>query len=239
MKTITYTNNANNYDCVSFILVKDTVISINAKSENLFQSVLYRIENNTGMTRQKKAAYLLYTLIDTIIDKNMSAVKEIEDKLTIIEDLALDDELEDVNSVYALRKELYYLRNSLSAFFDVTSKQLLLSHNALTPDIIKYYYDVFDHVYKLGEQVNNGKESLRILYEIQMNNTSMNMNKIMQTLTIFSAIFIPLSFLAGVFGMNFVEMPLLKFTGGFIVFSVLCLLTVVGMIIFFKKRDFY
>jgi|GEM_PF-6169948 len=195
MKTITYTNNVNNYDCVSFILVKDTVISINAKSENLFQSVLYRIENNTGMTRQKKAAYLLYTLIDTIIDKNMSAVKEIEDKLTIIEDLALDDELEDVNSVYALRKELYYLRNSLSAFFDVTSKQLLLSHNALTPDIIKYYYDVFDYVYKLGEQVNNGKESLRILYEIQMNNTSMNMNKIMQTLTIFSAIFIPLPFL--------------------------------------------
>ena len=62
--------------------------------------------------------------------------------------------------------------------------------------MIKYYYDVFDHVYKLGEQVNLGKESLRIIYEIQMNNASMSMNRIMHTLTIFSVIFIPLSFLS-------------------------------------------
>lgn len=239
MKSVTYVDGEAVHDYVSLISVGDTVISINAKQSHLFTGVLLRIANSSGIIRTKKSAYLLYALMDTIIDKNMTAVKEIEDKLSLIEDLALDDQLIEVNSVYTHRKELNYLRNSVSAFFDLSSKQLLVSHNSMTPDIIKYYYDVFDHVYKLGEQINNGKESLRIIYEIQMNNTSLNMNKIMQTLTIFSAIFIPLSFLAGVFGMNFVEMPLLSFTGGFLVFVALCLMTTIGMLIFFKKRDFY
>jgi len=227
------------FEYVSLILVDNIVFSINERSSNLFSSLQTRIANENSLIRKNKAAFLLYTLIDVIIDKSMTNIKEIEEHLNELEDLALDENLEDTKIVYAYRKEINYIRSSISPFFDVTSKQQLLSHKAITADVLKYYYDIFDHVYKLGEQVNLGKESLRIIYEIQMNNASMSMNRIMHTLTIFSVIFIPLSFLAGVFGMNFLTMPLLSSNNGFGFFIALCFIVIVFMLFYFKRKRFY
>ena len=227
------------FEYISFILVNNIVISINERSSNLFTALQSRISNENSLIRKNKSAFLLYSLIDVIVDKSMSNIKEIEEHLNELEDFALDERLEDSKIVYKYRKEINYIRNSISPFFDMVSKQQLLSHKVITQDVIKYYYDVFDHVYKLGEQVNLGKESLRIIYEIQMNNASMSMNRIMHTLTIFSVIFIPLSFLSGVFGMNFVTMPLLATDYGFLVFLGLCISVIVFMLFYFKRKKFY
>jgi len=240
LKTLSHNElNESIFEYVSFILVDNIVFSINERSSNLFSSLQTRLTNEESLLRKNKSAFLLYSLIDVIIDQSMTNIKEIEEHLNELEDLALDAKLEDGKIVYTYRREINYIRNSISPFFDVISKQKLLANKAITTDVIKYYYDIFDHVYKLGEQVNLGKESLRIIYEIQMNNASMSMNRIMHTLTIFSVIFIPLSFMAGVFGMNFIQMPLLSSNYGFISFLVLCIAIIVFMMFYFKRKRFY
>lgn len=227
------------YEYVSFILVDNIVLSINERQSNLFSHVQTRLQNENSLIRKHKSAFLLYTLMDVIMDKNMSHVKEIEDCLDELEDLALENQLDDNKVLYKYRREINLIRNSVSPFFELNVRNNLLSHSSVSSDVVKYYNDVFDHAYKLSEQLNLGRETLRIIYEIQVNNVSSNMNTIMHTLTIFSVIFIPLSFLSGVFGMNFIEMPLLQNDYGFFVFLGLCAVVITFMIFFFKKRKFF
>jgi magnesium transporter len=111
--------------------------------------------------------------------------------------------------------------------------------NPLISEYKKYYQDLIDHLYRLNDKLNIDWENLKTLYELHMNNITERTNSIMKILTIFSAVFIPLSFLAGVFGMNFQNMPILQNENGILLFIGLCVGVLLLMLGFFKLKKWF
>lgn len=239
LKTLNYDEGFPVYNYFSLILTGETVISVNEKHSSVLETIVTRLKQANGLVRSEGSGYLLYAIMDVLMDTNINSSKMIEEYLTLTEEQALDDTLTNKNEIYSWRKDINHLKNLILPFLDYSIVRNLLSNNSFKQEHEKYLIDLLDHVQRLNEKLIGFKETLRIIYEIQMNNISLSMNKTMQTLTIFSAIFIPLSFLAGVFGMNFIEMPLLSSSYGFIVFISLCIISMILMILYFKRKKFF
>ena len=111
------------------------------------------------------------------------------------------------------------------------------NHELINKENLEYFLDLIDHLTRLDGHINLARENLRNLVDVNINNQSNRMNKIMTTLTLFSAIFIPLSFLTGFFGMNFVHFEILEYRHAVIIFVGICILLIGFMIWLFKRKD--
>ena len=138
-----------------------------------------------------------------------------------------------------MRKELVYIRNYSNQLQDNLFKNEYLLKKIVDSKTSKYYEDLEDHIVNLNEKVRTEIELLKGVFEIYMNNNADKMNEIMKTLTIFSAIFIPLSFLSGIFGMNFVKFPILSNDNGLLIFIIISILIPISMLIYFKKHKWF
>ena len=141
--------------------------------------------------------------------------------------------------LYRLRKELLYFSNSISPLQDTLRRFVTEDSAFYTQDMSPYYSDIKDHLSQISDSIMGYREMSNSLHEVSMSNVSMRMNRAMMTLTIFSAIFIPLSFLTGVFGMNFKYMPGLNEPKSFIYFAIFCITLASGMITYFKARKWF
>ena len=224
----------------AILLTGNTVITfIDADSDTL-SHLEKRIEESVGKIRSMDASYLFYAIIDTLTDVNILFEHDMTKSIIDFEDLVMEDKMDSLDKIHILRRELLFLRSSISSLTESIS-QLKIQTNSLPyiKPIKKYYLDLLDHLYRLNQRLNVHWEEIKSLYDIYMNNLSDKTNSIMKTLTIFSAIFIPLSFLAGVFGMNFVHMEIFQSKYGVYVFIGACLLIVGFMIIFFKRKKWF
>jgi magnesium transporter len=145
----------------------------------------------------------------------------------------------EMKKVYWLRKELLYLKNSLEPVHISLKNIIQYETPLISAQTIPYIRDVEDNVTQIMEEISTFREMVNSLYETQMSNSGNDMNRIMMTLTIFSAIFIPLSFLAGIFGMNFASVPGLSNPSSFIIFCAGCVTIAALMLIFFKLRKWF
>ncbi len=219
------------------IVQKDNVIITFQETQgDVFDDVRERLDKKYGRIRSMESNYLFYVLIDALVDQYFAIANNISSDFNEIEMKILDNDFRNRERVYHLRKELLYLNSAILPIKDSVTSLLKQDSALISDDLRPYYNDLLEHVSQVSDSLKAYKEMTNSLHEMNMSNASNEMNKTMMTLTIFSVIFIPLTFLTGVFGMNFTYLPGLHVSSAFYLFAAACILIATGMLLFFKFK---
>jgi len=236
IKTATFKNGSFSHEYLSIILKDNVVFTFDEDSTGILNDIEDRLNQNLGEVRNFNVKFLFYNIIDTLIDANIVFEHEVNDLLIKWEELIISDKTQNIDEMHKIRKEVLVMRANISSI--VGSLELIddVYKNQQVLEYKKYYQDLIDHLYRLNEKLNLDWENIKNLNDMHMNNINERTNSIMKVLTIFSATFIPLSFLAGVFGMNFVYMDIFANPNGIWIFVGLCVAIFLLMIGFFKYK---
>lgn len=222
---------------LSFILHKNILISFQEKSGDVFQGVRKRIVEGKGLIRKRGADYLLYALIDSVVDHYFLILEAVGEKIETLEtELLLNPEESVLAKLHHLRRETLELRRSVYPLREVISRFEKIDESFLNPDVRVFIRDLYDHTIQVIETIEVLRESASGLLDLYMNSVSNKMNEIMKVLTIMASIFIPLTFIAGVYGMNFDNMPELHYKYGYHIIWGVMVLVFLGLLIYFKRK---
>lgn len=227
------------YDYISILMFKDKLVTFSEENNFFVNDVYKRLETKSSIIRHQKINYLFYVLIDMIVDEKYDVFFQLEKDINLLEANLLDLDRKDELKLYKIRKELLFLRNSSTQLLDsifLTKEVIKVLSDSSSK---KYYLDLKDHLMNLESKTKFEIDVINNVYEMHLNNLSHRMNNIMTTLTIFSAIFIPLSFIAGVFGMNFINFPILQNPNGMLYFILICVIIPVIMLCYFKIKKWF
>jgi magnesium transporter len=228
------------YEQISFVLGKNFLITFQEKEGDLFDGFRERIRLDQGRVRKRQADYLLYRLLDIIIDNYYNILDHLGDIIDEIEETVYEDASNSsFQKIQKLKKELIYIRKALYPTRDALSKVVKGESEFVREENSRFYMDVYDHVVHILDSVDTYKDLTSSLLDIHMNAMNNKMNEVMKVLTVISTIFIPLTFVVGVYGMNFDFMPELRWKYGYYaVWGVMGLL-VFGMIGFFRYKKWF
>lgn len=228
------------YEQISFVLGKDYLLSFQEKEGDLFGLLRDRIRLDQGKVRKRKADYLLYRLIDIIVDNYYTVLDAIGQQIESIEDEIYDDNTGKVfKRVQRLKKELIFLRKALYPLRDAISKLVKDESGFIETSTVRYYADVYDHVAHLIDALDTYKDLTSGLMDIYINTQNTRMNEVMKILTVISVIFMPLTFIVGIYGMNFDHMPELRWYAGYPMVMGGMLILVIVMIRYFKYKKWF
>ena len=224
-------------DQITFVLSHDYLISFQEKSSDYFTKIRDRITNNKGVIRKKSTDFLLFRMLESIIDNYFNVIESISDKINEIDNkIHFSDDKSIIESIELEKRKLIELRKITIPMRDITVQL----ENAKTPFIHEsnehYFVNLKFLCESVLEEIDANKQILDGLTNLYYAAQGQRMNEIMKILTVVSAIFIPLTFIAGVYGMNFVHMPELQYTYGYYV--VMCGMFLLGLtlLIFFWRR---
>jgi len=222
---------------VSLILGSNFVISFQEREGDVFNSVRDRIRKNKGRIRKAGADYLAYSLLDAIVDNYFTVLENIGETIEDTEQkLATHPTPETVQVIHKLRREMISLRRSIWPLRELINNLEHSESKLIHESTDMYLRDVYDHTIQIIDTVESYRDMISGMMDIYLSSMSNKMNEVMKVLTIFASIFIPLTFITGIYGMNFEFMPELKWQGGY--FTVLCLMAVVAisLVIYFKRK---
>ncbi len=226
---------------ISIVLGKNYVLTFQEANEDVLDGLRNRIANAKGRVRWRGADFLMYSILDAIIDNYFIIIENLSDNIEFLEDeLLTKNPRENIsNEIQRLKRKILKIRNTVLPLREVI-KQLERDENQLIHSKTKNYIrDLLDHIVQIGESVEIYREMTWGLMDMYMTTISNKMNEVMKVLTIMSSIFIPLTFIAGVYGMNFDNMPELHEPYAY--YFVLCVMILVflGMLWFFKRKKWF
>jgi magnesium transporter len=223
---------------VSLFVGHNTVLTFRERGgDELWATVRHRLSVAGSHVRQHDASYLVYSLLDSIVDRWFPLLEELGDRLEQLEDEVLESpSREAIAQVHALRRELLVLRRVAWPMREVIAALQREPHECLSDTTRTYLRDVHDHIVQVIEMIEAYREVVGSVQETFMTATSNRMNEVMKVLTVVGTIFIPITFLAGVYGMNFHYMPELDSGWAYPAFWVLCASVSGGMLLWMKKR---
>jgi len=220
---------------ISILHIGDIIVTFQETESGFFDPIIERIAADKGTIRRHGADYLLYCLIDLIVDKQFVLLNDFEETMDRLEmDIIHDTRKEQAQMIYVLKRDLLVIKNSLWPMRDIVST--LINDAEVDHAMHRHYRDIEDHIKQIMDFTTTYRELIMGMYETYLSNISNRMNRIITTLTVFSVIFIPLTFLAGVYGMNFKYFPELAWRWAYPVFWGVCALIGAGMFLFFKKK---
>lgn len=222
---------------VNLLFNKEVVFSFQEGDRYLFASVDRRIQNNKGRIRRKKGDYLAYVLLDTIVDNYFEIFEKIGDRIETLEEEVLDnDHPASMHKIHALKREVAVMKKSIWPLRELLTRLLNVDPQFREPENEKYFRDLHDHITQLTEVIEVFRETLSGIRDLYLAMVSNKMNEIMKVLTIIATIFIPLTFIAGVYGMNFKYMPELEWRWGYFGIMALMLSCAIGMGLYFRNK---
>ena len=226
---------------VSFVLGDRYLISFQEElTGDIFTPVLNRLKASVGKTRRNGADYLLFALMDVVVDNYFIVLEKLGDQLDMVEDQVIRGVQHlSLADIYALKRELTLVRRMIWPLRDIINQLIREDNPLVSRKIIPYYRDLYDHVMQVIDTIDSYRELLASLADVHLSTISNRMNSVMKTLTIFSAIFMPLTFIVGVYGMNFEYMPELQYKNGYYIIIGIMFLIVLGMIAYFKKIKWF
>ncbi|HEU5290961.1 MAG TPA: magnesium/cobalt transporter CorA [Cyclobacteriaceae bacterium] len=228
------------YEQISFVLCTNYLISFQEKAGDLFDPFRERIRLDQGRVRKKKADYLLYRLIDIIVDHYYVVLDKIGDQIEEIEESIHSNTSGNAfQKIQSIKKELIFLRKAVYPLREALSKLVKGESSFILEENLRYYSDVYDHSVHLIDSLDTYKDLTASLMDIHINTMNTKMNEVMKLLTVITTIFIPLSFIAGIYGMNFDVMPELRWQYGYPAVLVSMGVVSIGMLYFFKRRKWF
>jgi magnesium transporter len=228
------------YEQISFILGKDYLLSFQEKEGDLFNPFRERIRQDQGRVRKKGPDYLLYRLIDIIIDNYYNVLDNIGGQIEDTEDqIQSDNTGQTFLKIQALKKELIYLHKALYPLRDALGKLVKDESSFIEEENLKYFSDIYDHVIHIIDSLDTYRDLASNLVDIYINTQNTRLNEVIRVLTIISTIFIPLTFLVGVYGMNFEHFPELTWKYGYLIIWIVMLGIAGSMVGYFKYKKWF
>ncbi len=239
LKMLYYDKNDNEMkvDQVSLILGKNYVISFQEREGDVFNSIRERIRNNIGRIRKAGADYLIYALMDAIVDNYFIIIEKLGEKIENIEDKVISrPKPANLRVIHKLRRDLIFLRKSVWPLREVISILQRGESSLILESTNVYLRDVYDHTIQVMDTVETLRDIISGMLDIYLSSASNRMNEIMKMLTIIATIFIPLTFITGIYGMNFSNMPEIKWVWGYPIVLLGMLIIGIVMAIYFKRK---
>jgi len=226
------------YEQISLIVLNNFVLVFKEKKDDLFQPVLKRIRTSKGRLRKLGPDYLTYVILDTIVDQGFILIDSLDDAITSLEDGLLTSEptLDTLNTIQKLKREIISIRRHVSPIRELMSGILRSESELINEKTLIYLRDVYDHAIRVVESIESYRDILSGLLDIYISSVSNKMNEVMKVLTVFASIFIPLTFLAGIYGMNFEYMPELKWKWAYPVLWIAFITIPIVLLIYFKRK---
>ncbi len=225
---------------VGIILGDKFVISFQEKEGDLFEPLRDRLRENKGLLRVKPADYFFYRLVDTIVDNYFLVSESITERTEELEKLVLESATPELlKEIQKVKKTLIKIRRMTMPLREAVSSFYKEDSPLISSDTKNFIRDVYDHLLQLMESGDSQREMITSIMELYHTEVSNRMNQVMQLLTIISTIFIPITFVAGIYGMNFEVIPELKMENGYYYFWLLVVCLVFLMIFYFKKKRWF
>ncbi|MBT8254129.1 MAG: magnesium/cobalt transporter CorA [Flavobacteriaceae bacterium] len=223
---------------VALVLGSDYVISFQEAEGDVFDEVRQRLINTKGRVRFMHSDYLLYALIDSIVDHYFVVIETLGDKIVDLENILFEGDVRQslVQDIQALKREVLRVRRAIFPVRELVNKIEKYENDLITDKSKLYYRDIYDHVIQVTEHVEIYREMISGLMDMHMNALSNRMNEVMKVLTVMASIFIPLTFIAGIYGMNFENIPELKYPYAYFILWGVMLAIVIFMVIYFRRK---
>ncbi|MES2567244.1 MAG: magnesium/cobalt transporter CorA [Bacteroidota bacterium] len=237
MKMINYDNKVN-AEQLAIILCENTVISFQEPHNgDAFDIIRTRLRQSKGRVRKLGPDYLAYALMDAVVDCYFMAIEKIGDKIEEIEEDIIDaSDKKSLLELYHLKREMIYLRKQVWPMRDMINNMIRSETTLINPTSDIYLRDLSDHVTRIIDTVETYRDLLSGIMDIYLSTNANKMNEVMKVLTIMSSIFIPVTFIAGVYGMNFDNMPELHTRNGYFITCGVMLSVIIGLMIYFKTK---
>ncbi|MCW8811345.1 MAG: magnesium/cobalt transporter CorA [Ignavibacteriaceae bacterium] len=225
---------------VSFILGRTFLFSFSEKSDEIFNPIKERIATQLGKIRKKGPDYLLYALMDIVVDNYFLALEKIEERIETLDDEVINNpERSQIESIYNLRNLLLMMRRSIWPYREIVNQLIKDDSDLLDDSIEPYLRDLYDHTIHITETIEQQREITNGLMEIYLSMMSNKMNEVMKVLTVIATIFIPLTFIVGIYGMNFKYMPELDVPWAYYAVWGVMFAVVVTMVIYFRRKNWF
>jgi magnesium transporter len=222
---------------VSIILGRTFVVTLQEIPGDVFDPVRRRVEMGQGRSRKLGPDYLVYALLDAIVDNYFVVLQKVADRIeTVEQSIAENPRREDLASIHHLRRELVYLRRNVWPLRDVVSGLGRSESKLVSDDARIYLRDLYDHVVQVIESVENFRDVLASLQDLYVSALSNRTNDVIRVLTVISTIFVPLTFLAGVYGMNFDHFPELHWRWAYFGFWGVSVALTVALLVVLRRR---
>jgi magnesium transporter len=232
---------------ISLILGKNFLISFQEeKPGDVFDGIRQRIRQGKGRIRRMGADYLAYTLLDAMVDSYFTILERTGEKIEALEEkLVVRPDPRVLREINKLKRSLIFLRKSVWPLREVVNGLTQIESNLLSDNAAVYYRDIYDHVIQVVDTIEAFRDTVSGMLDIYLSSLSYRLNEVMKVLTVIATIFMPLTFLAGIYGMNFntrasgFNMPELNWKFGYF-FALGVMATVAcGMVVYFRKRRWF
>lgn len=231
---------------VSLVLGKNFVLSFQESDDPLFDPVIRRLLVANTRLRRHSIDFLTYALLDNLVDHYFTALDFINETIEDMEERVLDNpDPADLQSIHGLRRDLIFFRKSVWSLRDGINSLIRDDSPLISPEIKVYLRDVYDHLVQVVDSIESQRELVFSLYDMYTSSLSSRMNEVMKVLTVISTLFIPLTFIVGVYGMNFNpessawNMPELNWAYGYPVAWGVMLGIVASMLYYFKRKGWF
>ncbi len=223
---------------ISILVLDHFVFTFKEKSDELFSPVVQRIKTSKGHFRSMGADYLTYAILDVIVDNLFVLIDSLDETTLGLEDSLMADEPTRLTliMIQKLKRELIQIRKFVSPLRELMAGMLRSDSELIHEKTHIYLRDVSDHAIRIIESIESYQNVLGGLLDIYISSISNKMNEVMKVLTVFASIFIPLTFIAGIYGMNFTDMPELHWKWGYPAIWGVFIMTTVGLLVYFKKK---
>ncbi|MDP8258458.1 MAG: magnesium/cobalt transporter CorA [Candidatus Aadella gelida] len=228
---------------VSLILAKNFVITFQEKEGDVFDGVRERIRKAKGRIRNMGTDYLAYTIIDAVVDNYFVVMENISEKIEGMENGLINNPTpENLQTIHGLKRDIIFLRKTVWPLREVISGIEKNETPLIQKKTLMYFRDVYDHTIQVIDTIESFRDTVSGLLDIYMSSISNRMNEVMKVLTIIATIFIPITFVAGIYGMNFdpsvskFNMPELGWPFGYIFALGIMGVIAIGMLVYFRRK---
>lgn len=228
---------------ISIVLGENYVLSFQDSDDPVFDPIIKRLEMENTRLRKLGSDYLAYALVDTIVDHYYQALDLISHSIETIEELVIEDPTEKhLQKIHSLRRDLIHFRKSVWSLRDGLNSLIRDESPLISDDVKVFIRDVYDHLIQVIDSIETSREMVFGLYDMYMSGLSNRMNEVMKVLTIIATIFMPLTFVAGIYGMNFnpeaspLNMPELNFYYGYPAAWVVMIILAIIMAFYFRRK---
>ncbi|MCC6841031.1 MAG: magnesium/cobalt transporter CorA [Flavobacteriales bacterium] len=224
-------------DQISFVLGRGLVISFQAEPGDVLDPVRERIRQNTGRLRKKGADFLLYSLLDVIVDNYFSVVESLGHRTEAVQERVIKRPRNgDLITMHALRRMLLAVSRQVTPTRELAGRMVTIPNALIDKGTKRYINDLQDHTVYLSESIAMFRDQLTIVENTYHAGLNTRLTQVMKLLTVISTIFIPLTFIVGIYGMNFDNMPELRWHYGYFTVMGFMLVLALGMLAIFRKK---
>ena len=228
------------YEQISLIIGPNYVISLQEVEKDVFDSVRERIRKGKGRIRRSGSDYLSHALMDMVVDSYFKILEGLGEKIETLQDAVIEDPEPSLLAVIqSLKKEALFLRKSIWPLREIINTLTRGESELIREDTVIFLRDVYDHTIHIIETIETFRDMLSGTLDIYLSNVSNRMNEVMKVLTIIATIFIPMTFIAGIYGMNFKYMPELEWAWSYPILMLALFGMFLVMIFWFKRKKWF